>query len=97
MVGQLDRLVSLAGLPNVEIAVLRFDAPSPVLPLEGFAINDARVVWVETLTGEQRIDARRLQDDCGLASGWARSAERTAGSYARYPAEPTDDLRRRCA
>ncbi len=56
MVGQLDRLVSLAQLPNVEIAVLRFNTPSPVLPLTGFAINDARVVWVETLTGEQRLD-----------------------------------------
>jgi transcriptional regulator with XRE-family HTH domain len=56
MVGQLDRLVSLAGLSNVEIAVLRFDTPSPVLPLAGFAINDAQVVWVETLTGEQRLD-----------------------------------------
>jgi transcriptional regulator with XRE-family HTH domain len=57
MIGQLDRLVSLAELPNVEIAVLRFDVPSPVLPLAGFAINDAQVVWVETLTGEQRLDA----------------------------------------
>jgi hypothetical protein len=56
LVGQLDRLVSLAQLPNVDIAVLRFDAPSPVLPLSGFAVNDAQVVWVETLTGEQRID-----------------------------------------
>lgn len=56
MLGQLDRLVSLAGLPSVEIGVLRFDTPSPVLPLAGFAINDAEVVWVETLTGEQRLD-----------------------------------------
>lgn len=57
LLGQLDRLVSLAQLPNVDIAVLRFDAPSPVLPLSGFAINDAQVVWVETLTGEQRLDS----------------------------------------
>lgn len=57
LIGQLDRLVALAQLPNVDIAVLRFDAPSPVLPLSGFAINDAQVVWVETLTGEQRLDS----------------------------------------
>jgi transcriptional regulator with XRE-family HTH domain len=56
LVGQLDRLVALAGLANVEIGVLRFDTPSPVLPLAGFAINDAQIVWVETLTGEQRLD-----------------------------------------
>jgi transcriptional regulator with XRE-family HTH domain len=56
LLGQLDRLIALAGLENVEIGVLRFDSPSPVLPLAGFAVNDAQVVWVETLTGEQRLD-----------------------------------------
>jgi Domain of unknown function (DUF5753)/Helix-turn-helix domain len=56
LVGQLDRLVALASLPNVEIGVLRFDEPSPVLPLHGWAINDSEIVWVETLTGEQRLD-----------------------------------------
>ncbi|GAA0934180.1 DUF5753 domain-containing protein [Pseudonocardia zijingensis] len=56
LVGQLDRLVALAGLANVEIGVLRFDVPAPVLPLHGWAINDSSVVWVETLTGEQRLD-----------------------------------------
>lgn len=56
LVGQLDRLIALAALANVEIGVLRFDTPSPVLPLAGFAINDRAIVWVETLTGEQRID-----------------------------------------
>lgn len=56
LAGQLDRLASVAGLANVEIGVLPFDAPSPVLPLAGFALNDSEVVWVETLTGEQQID-----------------------------------------
>jgi hypothetical protein len=56
LVGQRDRLIQLAGLPNLEIGILRFDSPSPVLPLSGFAVNDSETVWVETLTGEQRID-----------------------------------------
>lgn len=56
MIGQLDRLISFAALASVEIGVLRFDTPSPLLPLAGFAINDGQVVWVETLTGEQRLD-----------------------------------------
>lgn len=54
--GQLDRLIAVAGLANVEIGILPFDVPSPVLPLSGFALNDSDTVWVETLTGEQRLD-----------------------------------------
>ncbi len=56
LTGQLDHLAAVAGLANVELGVLPFDAPSPVLPLTGFALNDSDLVWVETLTGEQQID-----------------------------------------
>lgn len=56
LAGQLDRLVAVAGLKTVTLGVLRFETPSPVLPLGGFALNDASVVWVETLTGEQMLD-----------------------------------------
>lgn len=56
LAGQLDRLASIAGMEWVEVGVLPFDAPSPILPLAGFALNDSDVVWVETLTGEQRLD-----------------------------------------
>jgi hypothetical protein len=56
LAGQRDRLVTLAALPTVEVAVLPFDRPSPVLPLTGFSVLDRQVVWLETLTGEQRID-----------------------------------------
>jgi transcriptional regulator with XRE-family HTH domain len=56
LAGQRDRLVTLAALANVEIAVLPFDRPCPVLPLAGFSVLDSEVVWLESLTGEQRID-----------------------------------------
>lgn len=56
LAGQLDRLAATVGLPGVEVGVLPFDVPSPVLPLAGFAVNDSAIVWVETLTGEQCLD-----------------------------------------
>lgn len=57
LLGQLDRLISIAGLSTVELGVLRFAGPNPIAGLAGFALNDSDKVWVETLTGEQRIDA----------------------------------------
>lgn len=57
LLGQLDRLASVAGLATVELGVLRMAGPNPVAGLAGFALLDSATVWVETLTGEQRIDA----------------------------------------
>jgi transcriptional regulator with XRE-family HTH domain len=54
--GQLDRLVTLSGLVSVELGVLRIAQPSPAMPLSGFSIHDEDVVFVETLTGEQRLE-----------------------------------------
>ncbi len=54
--GQLDRLVMLAGLDSVDLRVLLTAEPSPILPLAGFSLHDNDVLYVETLTGEQRID-----------------------------------------
>lgn len=56
LAGQLDRLVAVAGLATVDLAVLRVGTPMPVLPLSSFVAHDRRVVLVETMTGEQRID-----------------------------------------
>lgn len=52
---QLDRLAMAAELDNVEVAVLPFSRPSPVLPLSGFVVVDDEIAEVETLTGEQRL------------------------------------------
>ncbi|MGH3620456.1 MAG: helix-turn-helix domain-containing protein [Sciscionella sp.] len=55
LVGQLDRLVTLTDLPAVDLRVLPFSVPSPVLPLAGISIEDDRAVFAETLTEEQRV------------------------------------------
>lgn len=55
LIGQLDRLVTLAGLPSVDLRVLPSVAPSPILPLGGFSIHDADTLWLETLTQELRF------------------------------------------
>jgi hypothetical protein len=54
LIGQLDRLMTVAGLPSVDLRVLPAEAPSPILPLGGFSIHDADTVWWETLTREVR-------------------------------------------
>lgn len=51
--GQLDRLTTVADLPGVEVGIIPF--ATPMLPLPGFAMYDAQLVTVETLTGEQRL------------------------------------------
>jgi len=56
LVGQLDRLVAVAGLTSVDLAVLPVGTRMPVLPLSSFAAHDKQLVFVETMTGEQRLD-----------------------------------------
>lgn len=54
LIGQLDRLVVLAGLPSVDLRVLPVGSPSPILPLGGFSRHDDDILWWETLTREVR-------------------------------------------
>lgn len=54
MIGQLDRLESLAGLSTVELGVLSFNTPMTVLPLSNFAVHDDELVIIESLGGEQQ-------------------------------------------
>lgn len=49
---QLDRLLTLAALDTVRLAVLPFDAELPLVPYHSFWIFDERLVLVETLTAE---------------------------------------------
>ncbi len=54
LLGQLDRLVTLAGLASVDLRVLPRAVASPVMPLSGFWL-DEDAVYIETLTGEQQL------------------------------------------
>ncbi|MGB6164165.1 MAG: helix-turn-helix transcriptional regulator [Pseudonocardiaceae bacterium] len=54
LLGQLDRLVTLAGLASLDLRVLPRAVASPVMPLSGFWL-DEDAVYLETLTGEQRL------------------------------------------
>lgn len=55
LAGQLDRLISASTLQALEVRILPFAAPAPVIPLTGFAVNDDEAVWVETITGESQV------------------------------------------
>ena len=61
--GQLDRLLVVAGLPNVEVAVLPFSAQLPYPALHGFWMYDEQLVLVDTNTAELSL---RDQDDIAL-------------------------------
>ncbi len=56
LIGQLDRLISFAGLPSLEFGVVPRGTPMPIAPLACFSVFDDDFVLVETLTGEQRLD-----------------------------------------
>lgn len=57
MDGQFDRLATLAELSTVDLAVLPFSEPYPLIPVSGFAILDDKLVAVESLTAEQTLSS----------------------------------------
>ncbi|MCA1676090.1 MAG: DUF5753 domain-containing protein [Actinobacteria bacterium] len=55
MIGQLDRLATVAGLAGVGLGVVPFSAPFPVYPLTDFILYDSYVL-IESITAQQRLD-----------------------------------------
>jgi uncharacterized protein DUF5753/helix-turn-helix protein len=53
LIGQLDRLMTMAALPGVDVGIVPFAVP--MLPVPGFVIYDENVVTSESLTAEQRL------------------------------------------
>lgn len=51
MVAQIDRLMTVAALPNVRFGVISLDTRLPAVPMHGYWIVD-HVVMVETIAGE---------------------------------------------
>jgi transcriptional regulator with XRE-family HTH domain len=68
-IGQLDRLLTLADLPTVHIAVLPLTTELPLPTYHSFWLFDERLVLVETLTAELAL---RDSDDISL---YARAFE----------------------
>jgi hypothetical protein len=60
--GQLDRLLSIATLPNVRLGVVPWDREVAAVPANGFTVFDTgeeAVVLVETLTTESLLTGER--------------------------------------
>lgn len=78
MAAQLDRLITLSGLPNITLAVVPDDAELSVVPGECFMVLDGRAV-LETWASEDRLDPdesrvyERIAD--GLVDGAATGAD----------------------
>lgn len=55
MLGQLDRLVTFAALPNVRLGIIGFETPYVVAPTHGFWLLDSDRVMVETFSAELNL------------------------------------------
>lgn len=55
MLGQLDRLISLSGLPNVKFGIIGFGTGYAVAPSHGFWLLDNERVMVETFSAELNL------------------------------------------
>jgi len=81
MLGQLDRLISLSGLPNVKFGIIGFTTAYTVAPAHGFWLLDEERVMVETysaelnLAGPQEIELYRgIFDSMAAAASYGRQA-----------------------
>jgi hypothetical protein len=55
MLGQLDRLISMAALPNVKLGIVGFETAFVVAPAHGFWLLDDERVMVETFSAELNL------------------------------------------
>lgn len=55
MLGQLDRLISMAALPNVKLGIVGFETAYVVAPAHGFWLLDEDRVMVETFSAELNL------------------------------------------
>jgi len=59
MIGQLDRLLAVSGLPTVSLGIIPARALMPLAPSNAFIIFDDRLVMIETYSAELRITQPR--------------------------------------
>jgi transcriptional regulator with XRE-family HTH domain len=79
MLGQLDRLMSFAALPNVRLGIIPFETAYAVAPTHGFWLLDNNRVMVETFSAE--LNLTQPQEIELYASIFKQMAE--AASYGR--------------
>lgn len=79
LIGQLDRLTVVAGLPAVELGIGPLGDPMPAFPLSGFTLLDHTVATVESLSGETAVSS---PDDVDL---YVKAFEQLMAAAARGP------------
>ena len=62
MAGQLNKLLSVAQLPSVELGIIALNWPMPVYPL-GFRLYDSDLVVVESIVDEDEYSAERKPEE----------------------------------
>jgi transcriptional regulator with XRE-family HTH domain len=82
MVGQLDRLLAVSGLPNVSLGIIPAGAQMSLAPSNAFIIFDDRLVMIETYSAELRITQPREIAVYTKAFSWL-SESTVTGSQAR--------------
>lgn len=76
MTGQLDRMLSLEGLPSLRLGIIPSGALVPVYPLSGFVVFDDQLVVIESITGEHPVGE---PDDVKRYAEWFQVLEEAAG------------------
>ena len=75
MLGQLDRLISLAALPTVRLGVVGFGAEHVIAPWHGFWLLDQQRVMVETFSAELNLEQpQEIELYAGVFDSLAASA-----------------------
>jgi transcriptional regulator with XRE-family HTH domain len=82
MIGQLDRLLAISGLPNVSMGIIPARAQMQLAPGNSFIIFDERLVMVETFSAELTITQPREIAVYGRAFSWL-SESAAQGTQAR--------------
>jgi len=82
MIGQLDRLLAVSGLPNVSLGIVPARAQMSLAPSNAFIIFDERLVMIETYSAELRITQPREIAVYAKAFSWL-SESAVIGRHAR--------------
>ena len=92
MLGQLDRLLSVAGLPGVTLGIVPILPRLPVPPLSGFLLLDDEFVVVETFGSSVRVVAEEAATYVRVM-GALRDAALTGDAARRMILNAAEDIR----